>query len=120
MNQALNQAIETAKSKAAGNAKWMKAIERAAAGLQSGDICVSLLANGYALVTTPTGQHMVNGRCDCDAAKFGHTQCVHRAAKRLVEMAEMATSVSIDTEVKATRADIIADIKARWPVACPG
>jgi hypothetical protein len=86
--------VETAKAKAAGNAKWMRAIERAAAGLQSNDICVTLFCDGYALVTTPTGQHRVNGRCDCTAAKHGHKECVHRVAKRLTEMIEETTTTS--------------------------
>lgn len=84
----LHQAIEIAKAKAAGNAKWTRAIERAAAGLHSGDICVTLFCDDTALVTTPNNSHLVNGRCDCTASTFGHKECVHRAAKRLVEMIE--------------------------------
>ena len=131
----LNQAIETAKAKAAGNAKWTRAIERAAAGLQSGDICVTLFCNGYALVTTPTGQHMVNGVCDCTAAKHGHKECVHRVAKRLVEMAEEMEAAEqaarrcevIIADIKDIAADIastprkqlIVEIKACWPPTWP-
>ena len=115
----LNQAIETAKAKAAGNAKWTRAIERAAAGLQSGDICVTLFSNGYALVTTPTGQHMVNGVCDCTAAKHGHKECVHRVAKRIAEMMD-APEASFVADVEAsTRQQLLCEIPAAWPSNWP-
>jgi hypothetical protein len=83
----LNTAIETAKQKAAGNAKWTRAIERAAAGLQSGELCVTLLHNG-ALVTSPRGSYFVTNHCECAAAQHGHVECVHRAAARITEMME--------------------------------
>jgi hypothetical protein len=56
----LNAAIEIAKQKAAGNAKWIRAIDRAAAGLQSGELIVTLLHNG-ALVTSPRGSYFLIG-----------------------------------------------------------
>jgi hypothetical protein len=136
----LNQAIEPAKAKAAGNAKWTRAIERAASGLLDGSICVTLFCDGYALVTTATGQHRVNGACDCDAAKFGHTQCVHRAAKRLVEMVDEAVSapcaecpgceeesryiqhhpMSLEADVAASpRRHLIVEIENTWPKTWP-
>lgn len=91
MNQAtLQNVVAAAKAKAVNSPAWLRAIERAAAGLQSGDICVTLFCDGYALVTTATGQHRVNGVCDCKAAQHGHTQCVHRCAKRLAEMLDEA------------------------------
>jgi hypothetical protein len=37
-NAKLNAAIETAKAKAAGNAKWTRAIDRAGAALASGEL----------------------------------------------------------------------------------
>ena len=67
----LNAAIKIAKQKAAGNAKWIRAIDRAAAGLQSGELIVTLLAHD-ALVTSPNGNYRVNGSCPCAAAKNGH------------------------------------------------
>jgi len=116
--------IETARAKASNSPRWLRAIDRAAAGLQSGDICVTLFADNTALVTTPNNSHVVNGACDCTAAQHGHKECVHRAAKRVAELLE-STSVSIDTEVLATkaatsRADIIAAIKSAWPRFAPG
>jgi hypothetical protein len=57
--------VEEAKAKAANDPKWLRAIEKASTGLLDGSICVTLFADGYALVTTATGQHRVNGRCAC-------------------------------------------------------
>jgi hypothetical protein len=110
----INQAIETAKAKAAGNAKWTRAIERAAAGLQSNDICVTLFCNGYALVTTPTGQHMVNGACDCTAAKHGHKECVHRVAKRLTEMMDAPEASFVADVAESSRAHLLVEIRNIW------
>jgi hypothetical protein len=116
----LQNAIETAKAKAAGNAKWTRSIARAAAGLLDGSICVTLFCDGYALVTTPTGQHRVNSRCDCAAAKHGHKECVHRVAKRLVEMIEETPAVSLEQDVAATpRKNLIIEIQNVWPKTWP-
>jgi len=103
----LNAAIETAKAKAAGNGRWIRAIERAGNALQSGELCVTLLAHD-ALVTSPCGSYRVNGHCECEAARRGHRECYHRAAVRLTEMLETAPAAP------TPRADIIADIKAEW------
>jgi hypothetical protein len=94
--------IETARAKASNSPRWLRAIERAAEALQSGELCVSLLVGG-ALVTSPRGSYFVNGHCECEASRRGHAECYHRAAVRLVETLE-STSVSIDTEVLATKA----------------
>jgi hypothetical protein len=81
----LNTAIEAAKAKAANSPRWLRAIERAGAALQSGELCVTLLHNG-ALVTSPRGSYFVSGACECEASRRGHSECYHRAAVRLVEM----------------------------------
>jgi hypothetical protein len=105
--------------------------------LASGELCVTLFANGYALVTSPNGSYRVNGECPC-AARTSH--CYHRAAKRLVEMIEetapavvshdtrtcehlncdecdriIGDQVERDIAAYDARAALIADIKARWP-----
>jgi hypothetical protein len=103
--------IETAKSRAANSPRWLRAIERAAAGIQSGELCVSSLVGG-ALVTSPRGSYFVNGHCECEASRRGHAECYHRAAVRLVEMLEAAEPLATKP---ATRNDIIRDIRAAWP-----
>lgn len=77
-----NTVVEQALLLAVGNPKWEKAIQRAADGLQSGDIIVTELASGC-IVTTENGTYKVNGECQCSAFQHGHRQCKHRAAKRL-------------------------------------
>ena len=100
----LNQAIETATKKAANHPEWLRAITKAAAMLQSGELCVTLFADNTALVTSPNGSYVVNGTCPC-AARTSH--CYHRAAKRLVEMAE---AEPVATKA-ATRDELISAIK---------
>lgn len=79
--------VETAKAKAASSPRWIRAIDRAAAALMSGELIVTTLAEG-ALVTSANGSYLANGSCQCKAAKAGHAECYHRAAARLVELYE--------------------------------
>jgi hypothetical protein len=122
--------VEEAKAKAANDPKWLRAIEKAAAGILDGSIIVTVLAHG-ALVTGKNGSHHANGFCDCAAAKKGHTQCYHRAAARLMHNYETAPeavvgadTVSVPTfadDVAASpRANLIAEIKNIWPRFAPG
>lgn len=69
--------------------KWLRAIERAHAGILSGELIVTTLCNG-ALVTSPNGTYHVGEHCECAAAQNGHLECKHRAAARLIEMYETA------------------------------
>jgi hypothetical protein len=70
--------------------KWLRAIERAQAGILSGELIVTVLGDDHALVTSANGSYWVNGACQCRAAQNGHRECYHRAAARLVEMYESA------------------------------
>src|SRR5215813_13932833 len=116
-NQAINTAIETAKAKAANHPEWLRAITKAGAMLQSGELCVTLFADNTALVTSPNGSYRVNGSCPC-AARTAH--CYHRAAKRLVEMADDAVTAEFRSDVAATpRKQLIVEIKACWPREWP-
>jgi len=119
----LNQAkfaavVETAKAKAANDPKWIRAIEKAAAGILSGEMIVTTLAHG-ALVTTANGTYACNGVCCCAAARHGHKECRHRAAARLWDLYETETapeSVSLEADVAASsRENLIAEIKNIWP-----
>jgi hypothetical protein len=96
--QKFNAIVEAAKAKAANDPKWLRAIERAAREILSGEMVVSLFADNTALVTTPNGQYRVNGVCFCKAAQNGHTQCAHRAGKRL-----MATYEETAAKLERTR-----------------
>src|SRR5262245_33898017 len=104
--------VETAKAKATNSPRWIRAIEKASAALQAGELVVTLLAHD-AFVTSASGSYRVNGHCTCPAAKHGHSECYHRAAVRLVELLETVRPAPV-------RADIIADIKAAWSRRFPG
>ena len=82
-----NSIVEAAKMRAANDPKWLRAIEKAAAAILSGEMIVTTLAHG-ALVTTANGTYAANGHCNCEAARRGHTQRYHRAAARLMDIYE--------------------------------
>jgi len=115
-----NSIVETAKAKT-NDPKWLRAIEKAAAAILSGEMIVTTLAHG-ALVTTANGTYAANGHCNCEAARRGHTQCKHRAAARLMDIYETdALSVSLADYVAASpRSNLIAEIKNIWPRFAPG
>jgi len=111
-----NGIVEAAKAKAANDPKWLRAIEKAAAAILSGEMIVTTLAHG-ALVTTANGTYAANGHCNCEAARRGHTQCYHRAAARLMDIYETAPeAVSFAADVAASpRQNLIAEITNIWP-----
>jgi hypothetical protein len=105
--------VETAKAKAANSPRRLRAIDRAAEALASGELVVTLLQN-YALVTSPRGSYRVNGACECEAARRGHRECRHRAAVRITELLEAETAPVV------SRPALIADIRAAWSRNFPG
>jgi hypothetical protein len=112
-----NSIVETAKAKASNDPKWLRAIEKAAKAILSGEIYVTTLAHG-ALVTTANGTYAANGHCNCEAARNGHTQCKHRAAARLMDLyeTEMASAVSFTADVaESSRENLITEIENIWP-----
>lgn len=111
-----NEVVASAKAKT-NDPKWLRAIEKAAKAILSGEIIVTTLAHG-ALVTTANGTYAANGHCNCEAARHGHSQCYHRAAARLMDRyeTEMAQAVSFVAEVAETpRRQLIIEIKNIWP-----
>src|SRR5262249_38347490 len=116
----LNQVITEAKTKAAGNRRWIAAIDRAVEGLQSGRWYVTELVN-ETIVTTENGTYHVNGHCGCKAGALGQP-CKHRAAKRLLEMynEDKASRDALSSAPADERAELIADITATWLRRFPG
>jgi len=126
----INQAIEVAKSKAAGTA-WAKSVAKAADTLLSGELIVTVLAgDNNGLVSSANGcYHIRHGFCDCPS-RVNH--CYHISALRICTLAETATSKSNDYEVNSasmkshdyieepTRADVITDIKTTFAAKHPG
>jgi len=114
--------VEAAKAKAAGDPKWLRAIERAAAGIISGELIVTTLCSG-ALITTANGTYACDGVCCCEAARHGHKECWHRAGARLMDIyeTETASAVSLAADVEASpRQHLIAEIENIWPRFAPG
>ena len=110
INQATFTAVvETAKTKAAHDPKWLRAIDKAAAAILSGEMIVTTLAHG-ALVTTPGGTYHANGDCDCPART---KHCYHRAGARLWAIYEETAPVAVSPA--GERETIIAEIKSNWP-----
>lgn len=83
--QQIKRAAEIAKARTTDK-RWVAAINKAVAGLLSGEIIVTELVGG-SLVTTENGSYMTGKSCQCRAAEFGQP-CRHRAAVRLVELSE--------------------------------
>jgi len=111
-----NSVVEAAKAKT-NDPKWLRAIEKAAKQILSGELIVTTLHNG-ALVTSSNGTYAANGHCNCEAARKGHTACYHRAAARLMDLyeVEMACAISFVADVEASsRQNIIAEIENIWP-----
>ena len=104
--------VAQAKAKAANSPRWIRAIDRAAAALASGELVVALLHNG-ALVTSPRGSYFVSNHCECEASRRGRRECRRRAAVRITGLLE-AEAVHA-----ASRASLIADIKAAWSRRSP-
>jgi hypothetical protein len=114
--------VEAAKIKAANDPKWLRAIEKAAKAILSGEIIITTLAHG-ALVTTANGTYAANGHCNCEAARRGHSQCYHRAAARLMDLyeSEVAAPATFAADVaESPRANLIAEIRNIWPRFAPG
>lgn len=109
----LQKVVVDAKSKT-NDARWRRAIDRAAAGLLAGELIVTTLSDG-ALVTSPNGTYHVNGHCECKAAQQGHRECYHRAAARLIELIEAAQALittpriirSVERDVTGARVKVV-------------
>src|SRR5262245_64643515 len=116
-----NSVVEAAKAKTT-DAKWLRAIEKAAKAILSGEMIVTTLAHG-ALITTANGTYAANGHCNCEAARHGHTQCKHRAAARLMDIyeRETASEATFTADIAASpRQNLIAEITNIWPRFAPG
>lgn len=99
----LERVASEARAKAAGNARWINAINKAVDGLL-GTWIVTELADCL-LITTDNGTYHANGACQCKSYEFGKP-CSHRAAAKLVknmnEVADVATS-TFETRETAPR-----------------
>jgi hypothetical protein len=124
----IKAAAEIAKSRTSDK-RWLSAIDKAVAGVESGWWIVTELATCLA-ITTETGKtYFANGICQCEAYRQSQA-CKHRALYRLYEIArelpeETATPAVSDAEIVAdvatsSRANLIAEIENIWPRFAPG
>ena len=75
--------VSNAKHLAHANARWLAAIDRAAAELASNPY-IERQADGGLLIGSPSGNvYSTSAGCNCAASSFGRP-CWHRAAARLV------------------------------------
>lgn len=107
---ALCEAVDAARTDAAGNARWLSAIDTAW-GWLLGQQVISFDQRAHALrvqsATHPSICYVANGDCQCTAFQKG-AACWHRAAARLVRRAlerqaaaQHAALVTLATKVDA-------------------
>src|SRR6266508_3246239 len=97
----IKQAAEIAKSRT-NDKRWLSAIDKAVAGVESGWWIITELANCLAITTETGNTYFANGVCSCEAYKHS-TACKHRSLYRLYEIArelpeETAEAVSLADE----------------------
>jgi hypothetical protein len=101
--------VAEAKAKAAGNRRWLSAIEKAVDGLLSEKWIVTELQN-CVMITTESGEtYRANGVCQCKAF-FANQPCKHRAAAQLIKRYNEKTATPA-----TSRESLIESIKSNWP-----
>lgn len=127
--QQIKRAAEIAKART-NDKRWIAAIDKAVAGVESGWWIITELAHGVAVTTECGNTYFANGSCQCKAFESGQP-CKHRALARLVEIAheiEAAEEAArrcemiiedikdIAADIQASpRANLIAEIENIWP-----
>jgi hypothetical protein len=120
----IKQAAEIAKSKTSDK-RWLAAIDKAVAGVESGWWIITELAGCLAITTETGNTYFANGVCQCEAYRRSEA-CKHRALYRLYaianeieETAPEAVSLASDVAT-SSRENLIAEIKNIWPRFAPG
>ena len=83
--------VADAKAKAAGNKRWIAAIDKAADALLNGKWVVTELQHCYVFTTESGKTYRANGVCQCQAF-FLNQPCKHRAGARLLNLYQEALS----------------------------
>jgi hypothetical protein len=111
----IKKSAEVAKAKT-NDKRWINAIDKAVAGVESGWWIITELAHGVAVTTETGSTYFANGVCQCKAFEHGQP-CKHRALARLVEI---AATIEDEPETPAvSREEIIAHIEKTWPKTWP-
>jgi hypothetical protein len=111
----IKKAAEIAKTKTSDK-RWIAAIDKAVAGVESGWWLITELANGIAVTTGCGNTYFANGSCQCKAFALGQA-CKHRALARLIEI---AATIEETAPAVSSREKIIAEIESIWPAFAPG
>ena len=92
--------------------RWLAAIDKAVAGIESGWWIVTELQNSLA-ITTETGKtYFANGICQCEAYK-NRMPCKHRALHRLNAIAEETAPDAVEVvATKGATSDARSDLAA--------
>ena len=88
-----NKVVADAKAKAAGNKRWIAAIDKAADALLNGKWVVTELQHCYVFTTESGKTYRANGVCQCEAF-FRDQPCKHRAAARLLNLYQEAAKAA--------------------------
>ena len=115
LTDAICEALDTAREKAAGNLRWMTALDSAANWLLQQEE-LTWDGEAYALhvpsASTPGLVYIANGACQCTAFTT-HAACWHRAAARLVlralELVALANAIAEDAPEYADHAGELLD-----------
>jgi SWIM zinc finger len=110
----IKQAAEIAKSKTSDR-RWINAIDKAVAGVESGWWIITELAHGVAVTTECGNTYFANGACQCKAFQNGQP-CKHRALARPVEI---AATIEETAPAVSSREEIITTIKTTFAAKFP-
>ena len=106
INQVKFERVVAAAKAKTTDAKWLRAIDRAAKEIISGEMIVTVLAHG-ALITTANGTYAADGHCNCKAALYGHKECAHRAGARLMELYEAEPEIPAPCITRSVERDVV-------------
>jgi hypothetical protein len=107
--------VEEAKAKAAGNKRWIAAIEKAPDAIINNKWVIIELRHCLVITTESGKTYRSNGVCQCEAF-FRDQPCKHRAAARLLDLYNEAEAAD---EAAPSRSEIIADIEKIWRAKFP-
>jgi hypothetical protein len=96
--------VKEAKARAAGDARWINAIDKAADGILSGAWIITELSHSYAITTESGKTYFVNGSCQCRAFELGQP-CKHKAAARLLDLAAGAAKSAAPRITRSVESD---------------
>jgi hypothetical protein len=101
------QTVSAAKLAASDSPAWLRAVEKAAAQIESNP-CITELRDGVLITSDSGNTYHANGVCQCKAFSFGQP-CWHRAAAQLLTRyrERLAATPSSDAFAERERAPMV-------------